>query len=196
MGTSMTDAIRNALEESARIKERMARDLVEPIARLTELVIGILKGGGKLLLLGNGGSASDAQHIAAELVGRCLKERRGLPAIALSADPSVLTALGNDYGYSEVFRRQVEALAVPGDLVWGLSTSGNSENVYRALQFAKAARITTAALLGCGGGRIKEVADVSVVVPSKDTPRIQEAHITIGHIICAQVEGALFGKGE
>ncbi len=113
MVMSMTDAIRNALEESARIKERMARDLVEPIARFTEVVIGILKGGGKLLLLGNGGSASDAQHIAAELVGRYLKERKGLPAIALSADPSVLTALGNDYGYSEVFRRQVEALAVP-----------------------------------------------------------------------------------
>ena len=144
--------------------------------------------------MGNGGSASDAQHIAAELVGRCLKERKGLPAIALNTDTSVLTAVGNDYGYQEVFRRQVEALGAPGDLVWGLSTSGNSENVYQALEFAQSANIKTAALLGCDGGKIQKVSDFCVIIPSNKIPRIQEAHITIGHIVCEQVEIALFGK--
>jgi D-sedoheptulose 7-phosphate isomerase len=170
----------------------MAKDLAEPIARLLQEVLNVLKSGGKLLIMGNGGSASDAQHIAAELVGRCLKDRKGLPAIALTTDTSILTAVGNDYGYDEVFRRQVEALGAPGDLVWGISTSGNSENVYRALKFARSGKIRTAALLGRGGGKIRDVADFCVIVPSNDTPRIQEAHITIGHIICEEAERVLF----
>ncbi len=180
--------------DSARVKEAMAKDLAEPIARLTQEIVDILRGGGKLLIMGNGGSASDAQHIAAELVGRCLKERKGLPAIALNTDTSVLTAVGNDYGYEEVFRRQVEALGTPGDLVWGISTSGNSENIYRALEFSQQAKLKTVALLGRDGGKVRKVADFCIVVPSNDIPRIQEAHITIGHIICEQVENALFSQ--
>jgi D-sedoheptulose 7-phosphate isomerase len=191
----MIDTVRKALQESARIKEAMAKDLAEPIARLLQEVLNVLKAGGKLLIMGNGGSASDAQHIAAELVGRCLKDRKGLPAIALTTDTSILTAVGNDYGYDEVFRRQVEALGVPGDLVWGISTSGNSENVYRALKFARSGKIRTIALLGRDGGKIRDVADFCVIVPSNDTPRIQEAHITIGHIICEEAERVLFQSG-
>lgn len=191
----MIDTIRKSLQESARIKEAMAKDLAEPIASLLQEVLNVLKSGGKLLIMGNGGSASDAQHIAAELVGRCLKDRKGLPAIALNTDTSILTAVGNDYGYDEVFRRQVEALGTPGDLVWGISTSGNSENVFRALKFARGAKIRTAALLGRDGGKIREVADFCVIVPSNETPRIQEAHITIGHIICEEVESVLFQTG-
>ena len=188
----MIETVRKALRESARLKETIAQDLAEPIARLLQEVLTVLKNGGKLLIMGNGGSASDAQHIAAELVGRCLKDRKGLPAIALTTDTSILTAVGNDYGYDEVFRRQVEALGMPGDLVWGISTSGNSENVYRALKLARSGKIKTAALLGRDGGKIRDVADFCVVVPPNNTPRIQEAHITIGHIICEEAERVLF----
>ena len=190
----MIEEVKRSLMDSARVKEAMAKDLAEPIARLTQEIVDILRGGGKLLIMGNGGSASDAQHIAAEFVGRCLKERKGLPAIALNTDTSVLTAVGNDYGYEEVFRRQVEALGIPGDLVWGISTSGNSENIYRALEFSQQAKLKTVALLGCDGGKVRKVADFCIVVPSNDIPRIQEAHITIGHIICEQVENALFSQ--
>jgi D-sedoheptulose 7-phosphate isomerase len=142
--------------------------------------------------MGNGGSAADAQHFVAEIVGRFKLERRGLPAIALSTDTSILTAIGNDYGFDKVFSRQVEALASPGDLVIGISTSGNSPNVLLALQLARQAGCSTVGLLGKDGGSIKDVCDLALVVPTNDTPRVQEGHITIIHIVCDLLEKALF----
>lgn len=185
------DKIKKSIYESARLKQAMAETLAAPISQLAQSMISTLKNEGKILLMGNGGSASDAQHIAAELVGRCLKDRRGLPAIALNTDGSILTALSNDFGYDVVFQRQVEALAKPQDLVLGISTSGRSKNVYQALEFAQKLGITTAALLGGDGGRIRSVADLCLIVPSYETPRIQEGHILIGHIVCELVEDAM-----
>ncbi len=144
--------------------------------------------GKKLLIFGNGGSAADAQHIAAELTGRYKSERRGLPAIALTTDTSALTAIGNDYGYKEVFKRQVEALANKGDVVIGISTSGNSKNVIKALKKAKKMDCKTIGFSGKDGGKMNEVCDINIIVPSNDTPRIQEIHILIGHIICQAVD--------
>jgi D-sedoheptulose 7-phosphate isomerase len=149
--------------------------------------------GGKLLVMGNGGSAADAQHFVAEIVGRFKMERPGLPAVALSTDTSILTAIGNDYGFEKVFRRQVEALAVAGDLVIGISTSGNSPNVQSALELAREKGCNTAALLGKDGGSIKGVCDLALIVPCNDTPRVQEGHITIIHIVCDLLEKSMFG---
>jgi len=147
-----------------------------------------IKGGGKILLFGNGGSAADAQHIAAELVGRYKKDRAALGAIALTTDTSALTAIGNDYGYEYVFVRQVEALAKEGDTLIGISTSGNSENVLRALHKGKELGCKTIGLSGKGGGKMGRVCDLNIVVPSNDTARIQEMHIMIGHIISQAIE--------
>jgi len=146
--------------------------------------------GKKILIFGNGGSAADAQHIAAELTGRYKKERRGLPAIALTTDTSALTAIGNDYGYSRIFERQVEALANPGDLLIGISTSGNSENVIKALELGKEIGCASIGLSGRDGGAMNRVCDLNLVIPSNDTPRIQEMHILIGHIICQAIENS------
>jgi len=150
-----------------------------------------IKNGNKILLFGNGGSAADAQHIAAELSGRYKIERRGLPGIALTTDTSVLTAVGNDYGYDRVFDRQVEALARAGDLLIGISTSGNSKNVLRALSLGKNMGCKTIGFSGGDGGAMNEFCDVNLVVPSDDTPRIQEMHIMIGHIICQAIDDSL-----
>ena len=150
-----------------------------------------ISSGGKILLCGNGGSASDCQHIAAELTGRFLKERRPLPAIALTTDTSALTAIANDYGYAQVFSRQLEALANPCDTLIAISTSGNSENVIGAVNLAKSKALRVIGLLGRDGGRLKELCDISIVVPSDSTPRIQEAHILIGHTICEGIEKGL-----
>lgn len=144
--------------------------------------------GGKILIFGNGGSAADAQHIAAELTGRYKKNRRALPAIALSVDTSALTAIGNDFGFEEIFSRQVEALANKGDLLIGISTSGNSKNVINALKMTKNLGCRSISLSGKGGGTMSEISDVNIVIPSNDTPRIQEMHILIGHIICQSVD--------
>lgn len=149
--------------------------------------------GGKVLVMGNGGSAADAQHLAAELVGRFVLERRALPAIALTTDTSILTAVGNDYGFDEVFARQVEALATAGDVVLGISTSGHSANVIKALAVARERGCRTIGLLGRDGGRIAGMVDLALTVPSQETPRIQEAHQLIIHIICDLVEKELFG---
>jgi len=145
--------------------------------------------------MGNGGSAADSQHFAAEIVGRFRLERRALPAIALSTDTSILTAIGNDYGFESVFKRQVEALADDRDIVFGISTSGNSPNVLNALQTAKERGCHTIALLGNSGGKMKSICDISMIIPSNETPRIQEAHIKIIHIICGLLENELFVKG-
>lgn len=171
---------------------RMEQELSPRIADMVTLLVETFARGGKLLVMGNGGSAADAQHFVAEIVGRFKMERRGLPAIALSTDTSILTAIGNDYGFDMVFRRQVEALAVAGDLVVGISTSGNSPNVQQALVLAREKGCRTIGLLGKDGGSIKNVCDLALIVPTNDTPRVQEGHITIIHIVCDLLEKKMF----
>jgi D-sedoheptulose 7-phosphate isomerase len=168
------------------------REMSPQIAALVTLLVETFQRGGKLLVMGNGGSAADAQHFVAEIVGRFKMERRGLPAIALSTDTSILTAIGNDYGFDRVFSRQVEALATTGDLVVGISTSGNSPNVLKALELAREKGCGTVGLLGKDGGTIKDVCELALIVPTSDTPRVQEAHITIIHIVCDLLEKTLF----
>ena len=182
------ERVRKFLKDSADLKIQVAETLSDKILEAAQLVHQRLSQGGKLLLMGNGGSAGDAQHIAAELIGRFKKERRAIPAIALTVDTSTLTALGNDYGFDTVFSRQIEALARKGDVVVGISTSGNSENVVRALKLANEIGADTIGLLGNEGGRAKEHTRIAIIVPSNDTARIQETHITIGHIICEIIE--------
>lgn len=162
----------------------------DDLERASQMVIDTLKKGNKILLCGNGGSAADAQHIAAELTGRYKTERRALAGIALTTDTSALTAIGNDYGYDRVFDRQVEALAREGDLLIGISTSGNSANIISALKLAKELGCATVGFSGRGGGAMSQVCDINLVVPSDNTPRIQEMHILIGHTICHLVDEA------
>jgi D-sedoheptulose 7-phosphate isomerase len=162
------------------------------VSETASAIVNAYQGGGKTLLCGNGGSAADAQHLAAEMVGRFKRERRALPAVALTVNTSVLTALSNDYNFDTVFVRQVEALARPGDVLVGISTSGRSRNVNLALARARELGAVTVGLLGGDGGQAKELCDIALTIPSDDTPRIQEAHILIGHIICDLVERTLF----
>ena len=188
----MIAEIASQLQSHREVIGHIERELTPMIAEIARLLTETFKRGGKLLVMGNGGSAADSQHFVAEIVSRFRMERRGLPAIALSTDTSILTAIGNDYGFDMVFRRQVEALAVPGDMVFGISTSGNSTNVRNALELARDNGCCTVALLGRDGGSIKSVCDLALIVPSNDTPRVQEGHITIIHIVCDLVEQALF----
>lgn len=185
--------IHNHFASHVEVINSVSERLTHGIEQFALLVAVTLREGGKLLVMGNGGSAADAQHLAAELVGRFLLERRALPAIALTTDTSILTAVGNDYGFDEVFARQVEALAVTGDLVLGISTSGNSANVIKALTVARETGCQTIGLLGRDGGRIAGMVDLALTVPSQETPRIQEAHQLIIHIVCDLVEKELFG---
>jgi len=178
------------MHDHARTLERVMQSLTPRIAEAGERIVETLKRGNKILLCGNGGSAADAQHIAAELTGRYKTERRGLPAVALTTDTSALTAIGNDYGYDRVFERQTEALAREGDLLLGISTSGNSANVLLALQKARELGCFTLGLSGREGGRMNAVCDLNLVIPSEDTPRIQEMHIMIGHLLCSMVDKA------
>jgi D-sedoheptulose 7-phosphate isomerase len=188
------DAIR-AFEDAARSLQSIAStSYPSQISRVVDLLVQRLSAGNKLLVCGNGGSAADAMHICAELVGRFFKERRALPAIALNTDPAVLTAWSNDYGYQSVFSRQVEALAKPGDVVWGISTSGNSENVVAALKAARQLGASTIALTGLGGGAMAEYADLLLAVPLSVTPRIQEVHTVTYHMICEAVEEELSNR--
>ncbi|MEW6444679.1 MAG: D-sedoheptulose 7-phosphate isomerase [Pseudomonadota bacterium] len=159
------------------------------------LLVRALRGGARILLCGNGGSAADAQHIAAELVGRFARARRGLPAIALTTDTSALTSIGNDFGFDQLFARQVEALAREGDILIGISTSGNSRNVIEAVTVARGLGVVTIGLLGGAGGELKDRVDHALIVPSPDTPRIQECHILIGHIWCAMIDEAFAEDG-
>ena len=184
--------IKESLLESAELKRKVAEAMADSIEKAIEAMCSALRAGKKVLLMGNGGSAADAQHIAGELVGRFKKERKAIPAISLSTDTSILTAIGNDYGFEKVFERQIEALGNKGDVVIGISTSGNSENVYRAMKLAKEMGLKTIGLLGNDGGKIKDFSDIPLIVPSKNTPRIQEAHITIEHIICEGVEKKIY----
>lgn len=180
--------IKADLRESIRTKERVLELLVPAIEKAARLLIDCLRSGRKVLLFGNGGSAADSQHIAAELVGRFRLNRRALPAIALTTDTSSLTALGNDFGYETVFERQIEALGAPGDVAVGISTSGDSPNVLAAVRLARRRGLKTVALTGRGGGSLAGLADLAIVVPSDSTQRIQEAHITTGHILCELIE--------
>jgi D-sedoheptulose 7-phosphate isomerase len=188
------ELVRRRIQASVRVKQRFSQKLIRNVALAAEKIGECHRGGGKLILLGNGGSAADAQHIACELVGRFLLERRALEAVALSTDTSILTCLGNDYGYDRIFERQIEACAKPGDVVVGISTSGNSPNVIRAVKRAKKAGCTTIGMTGRGGGKLKGMVDVLLNVPSEETPRIQESHILMGHIICELVERGIEGN--
>jgi len=181
------------IRESIEVKRRIVERMVDQIAEAADMLVQSLRKGGKVILFGNGGSAADAQHIAAELVGRFKMERRALPAIALNTNSSVITAIGNDYDFTLSFSRQVEALVKEGDVAVGISTSGNSSNVIYALKRASELGAKTIALTGKTGGMLASVADLAIIVPSDDTPRIQEAHITIGHVLCDLVEKMLFG---
>jgi D-sedoheptulose 7-phosphate isomerase len=182
------------IKDSIAVKEIALKGQLENIEKAAKAIIESLKGGKKLLIFGNGGSAADGQHMAAELVGRFEMERKALPAIALTTNTSILTAIANDYGYDLVFSRQIEALGVKGDVALGISTSGNSKNVIEALKRARALGLETIALSGGDGGNMKKEADINIIVASKDTPRVQESHIMIVHIICALVEDEMFGK--
>ena len=190
MMPSFSELISKSLNQHLSVINSLVKNSteIERIESLSLLATKILKENRKILLMGNGGSASDAQHIAAELVGRFSKERRGLPAIALTTDTSILTSIGNDYSFDYIFARQIEALANADDLVIGISTSGNSANVLEALKVAKSVGCHTAALLGKNGGKIKDVVDLPLIVPSDNTARIQEVHILIGHIVCEIVD--------
>ncbi len=181
--TLFSEAIREHLRIICEFQSQCA--VLEQIARVMSAS---LQAGGKILWCGNGGSAADSQHLAAELVGRFRRERRGLPSIALSTNTSILTAIGNDYGYERVFSRQVEAVANPGDVLVGISTSGNSENVLTALETARLMGVVTVGFTGDGGGKMAKAADYLVEIPSKDTARIQEGHILAGHLLCDWVE--------
>jgi len=194
-GDSMRREITKRLEESAQIKKVIAKSKIDEIESMVKFIIMAYKTGGKVVLFGNGGSAADAQHIAGELVGRFMLKRQAFPAISLTTNTSTLTAVANDYGYDAVFSRQVEALVNEKDVVIGISTSGNSPNVIEAIKLAKTKGAKTIGLTGGNGGRLAEVADLVLIMPSDITPRIQEAHITIGHIVCELVERELSGTG-
>ena len=184
----MKNKILDCFNEHILIANLAANQLTSEIEAACKMVIDCLKNGNKILLFGNGGSAADAQHIAAEFTGRFVKERRGLPAIALTTDTSALTAISNDYGFAKLFERQVEALANPGDVLIGLSTSGNSENVINALVQGNKIGCKTIGLTGKSGGLMSSSCNINIIVPSENTARIQEIHILIGHIICMIVD--------
>jgi D-sedoheptulose 7-phosphate isomerase len=189
----MINEINRQLQDLRGLVGLLERDMAPSIAEMSDLIATALAGGNKLLVMGNGGSAADSQHFVAEIVGRFKLERAALPAVALSTDTSILTAIGNDYGFESIFSRQVEALAAPGDVVVGISTSGNSPNVFKALKTAQSRGCRTIGLLGKDGGNIRGICDLALVMPSSDTPRIQEGHITVIHIVCDLVERKLFG---
>jgi D-sedoheptulose 7-phosphate isomerase len=190
--TGVDDTIRAAIEESVEVKTQLLAGLNTTLTRIAAAMAEAFRNGGKVVLFGNGGSAADAQHVAAELVNRFLLDRKPLPALALTNDTSVLTSMANDLGFDCVFARQVEALVQPGDVVVGLSTSGNSENVLQGLRTARECGATVVGFTGRDGGRLKEAADICFCAPSDNTPRIQEAHITVLHAICEAVERELF----
>jgi D-sedoheptulose 7-phosphate isomerase len=184
----------NEFQASLAVKQHILDDtrFMQQVTDMGHLLIDRYQAGNKLLVAGNGGSAADAQHIAAEFVSRFNFDRPGLPALALTTDTSILTAVGNDYGYDQLFRRQVQANGVNGDVFLGISTSGNSPNILQALEAARLKGIVTFGLTGKSGGKMRELCDYCLCVPSENTPRIQEAHILIGHTLCAMVELALF----
>jgi len=181
--------------ESIAVKQLLLQDheFQSIMGKITRVISDALSEGHKVMFMGNGGSAADAQHLAAEFTGRYLLERRALPAIALNVNTSAMTAIGNDYSFDIIFARQVEALGLPGDVLVGLSTSGNSRNILLAMQAAKQRKISTVAMTGQSGGLLKDAVDICLRIPSVETPRIQECHIMAGHIVCEIVEHELCG---
>ena len=187
---------REYVRASADLKRKVADECIQQILEAASLITETFRGGGKVLLCGNGGSAADCQHMAAEFVSVLNQSftRRALPAVALTTDSSFLTAYSNDFGYDGVFERQVEALGRPGDLLLGISTSGNSRNVVRAIEASRAAQMSSIVLTGRGGGRLGELATIAISVPCTETQHVQEAHLTIEHLICELVERQLFAE--
>ena len=192
----MQDHLVKVFKESCRVKEAFINDHLGKLAAAVEVLTAALKAGNKIMIFGNGGSAADAQHIAAEFVNRFAIERPPLPAIALTTDSSIITSIGNDYDFSEIFAKQIRALGQPGDVAWGISTSGNSPNVLKGLEMAKKTGLATLALTGKDGGEIARMADLVLNVASGSTARIQETHITICHAICELVDIKLFQKPD
>jgi len=190
----MEEKIKKIFKESITVQQKISENYSQVIIKITQSIIQCLKNGGKIILCGNGGSAADSQHIAAEFIGRFKLDRNPLPAIALSTNTSVLTCLGNDYSYQIIFSRQLQALAKKEDILIAISTSGRSTNVIEAVKTAKNIGLKSIALTGKDGGELAKIADVSFIAPSDETPRIQESHITVAHIICELVEEQLFKK--
>jgi len=188
----MEEVIHKRFEETEKVKKQFLQENHPQLIAIIKLIADALENGSKLLLFGNGGSAAEAQHLAAEFVNRFLMNRPPLPAIALNTDSSILTSIGNDYSFSEVFSKQIVALGKEGDIAIGISTSGNSANVIRAIEVAKEMGIETIALTGNDGGDLAKVADHSLIVPSSSTPCIQEVHMAVGHILCEMVEAQIF----
>ena len=185
---SSAEEIRRQLEESARVKQSFSNELVERIGQFAEKSAAALRSGGKIVFFGNGGSAADALHLAAELVVRLSNDRKGLAALALTTNPSVLTAAGNDYGFERIFSRQIESLVAPQDVLVALSTSGDSPNILRGIEAGRARGAYLVAFTGETGGKLADKVDLLLNVPSRDSQRIQECHITLGHIACALIE--------
>jgi D-sedoheptulose 7-phosphate isomerase len=192
----MEDHIIKIFKESNRVKETFVNENLSKLVNVVEAITSALKAGNKILLFGNGGSAADAQHLAAEFVNRFVIERPPLPAIALTTDSSIITSIGNDYDFSEVFSKQIRAIGQAGDVAWGISTSGSSFNVLKGLEVAKKMGLITVSFTGKDGGSIAKIADFSINVSSSVTARIQEAHITAGHAICDLVDIRLFQKPD
>ena len=192
----MKDVITKIFAESARIKVKFVNENVDKIIEVVQLIAQAFREGRKVILFGNGGSATDASHIAAEFVNRFLMERPPLPALALNTDAAVLTSISNDYDYSQVFSKQLAALGHEGDVVIGISTSGNSPNIIKALDVAKKNGMKTVVLTGGTGGKMANLADYTFIVPTKVTARVQETHITLGHAICQMVDEELFGNSH
>ncbi len=188
----MKNEIEESLNESISVKSEILSNSVGTITEIATMAVDALRDGHSLYFMGNGGSAADAQHISGELVGRYKKDRKSLPVLALTTDTSVLTAISNDFGYEYCFEKQIEAFVKKGDVVFGLSTSGNSTNIINALKLAGKIGAKTIGFTGRDGGMIKDIVDVCLMVPSSDTPRVQECHITIGHILCSIIENELF----
>jgi D-sedoheptulose 7-phosphate isomerase len=188
MADPRAKAVEDTLLEAARAHEQAAQGSVGPVLAAADMMTAAFEGGGKVLIFGNGGSAADAQHFACELAGRFLRERRALPAVALTTDTSAITAIANDYGFDRIFARQIEALGRPGDVAVGISTSGSSANVLAGLQCAKARGLKTVAFTGGSGGAVGAAADVHVNVPQALTPRVQELHRTLIHAVCDLIE--------
>ena len=188
----MKDKVLDAFQQSIEVKKLFAEEYAELISEAASMIASAFSAGGKLIIFGNGGSATDASHIAAEFVGRYKRERPGLPAIALNTDVAVLTAISNDYGYDEAFSRQLKALSADGDIVIAISTSGNSPNVLKAVEAAKRRKLRVIALTGADGGKLASRVQYTFKVPSDVTARVQETHITLGHVLCQLVDDILF----
>jgi D-sedoheptulose 7-phosphate isomerase len=188
----MKEKVRKAFEESISVKQQFIDENLDTIIEVARILAETFNKGGKLILFGNGGSATDASHIAAEFVNRLKRERPALPAIALNTDMAIVTSIANDYDFSDIFVRQLKAIAQEGDVVIAISTSGNSPNVIKAVEIAKKKKLKTIAFTGAKGDRLASKTDYAFAVPSTNTPRIQETHITLGHVLCQMVEEILF----